>query len=121
MKRSPMRRAAPKPKREKPIVPKALGKSAPAYKRIARDQDHMARIAALGCLICGRPAQFHHVDVCTPKNAGPKVSDYIGAPLCPAHHLDDQHDSAHGYGGERAFWLRHMISIDLWILDKLRR
>lgn len=121
MKRSPMRRAAPKPKRAKPLVPKALGESARGYKEIPRDQDHMARIAALGCLICGRPAQAHHVDTVLPKGAGPKVTDYATAPLCPIHHLDDKHDCAHGYGGERAFWLRHMISIDIWILDRLRR
>lgn len=80
----------------------------------------MARVAALGCLVCGNPAQFHHVDILTPKAMGPKVSDYIGAPVCPTHHTDDKQDSAHGYGGERAFWERHRIDIRAWILRLLR-
>lgn len=120
LKRSPFRRSAQKPKRPGTLVPKRLGQSARGYKTIPRNQDHMARVAALGCLVCGRPAQFHHVDCCTPKGAGPKVSDYIGAPVCPDHHLVDQNDSAHGYGGERAFWLRHGIDIGAWMLKTLR-
>jgi hypothetical protein len=79
----------------------------------------MARIAALGCLICGRPAHAHHVDIVLPKKLGPKVTDYATAPLCPAHHLNDKHDSAHGYGGERAFWARHRIDIGAWIARTL--
>lgn len=79
----------------------------------------MGRVAALGCIICQAPAQFHHVDICTPKNMGPKVSDYIGAPLCDPHHDGNVHDSAHGYGGERAFWRRHQIDIGGFILATL--
>lgn len=110
-----------KERREKPLVPKALGESARGYKAIPRNQHHMGEIARLGCLVCSRPAQAHHVDVVTLKNAGPKVSDYLTAPLCPEHHTDNKHDSAHGYGGERAFWARHFIDIADWINKTLRR
>ncbi len=106
-------RRAAKAKRHASLVPKATGSSAPGYKAIARNQKHMAAIAALGCLICGRPAQAHHVDILTPKNAGPKVSDYFTAPLCPEHHTGDQNNCAHV--GERAFWLRNGIDIGAWI------
>lgn len=119
MQRKPMKRgtgfkAKPKARRAaNPLKAGTLGKSDKAYKAIPRDRDHMARIAARGCLICGAPAQAHHVDTLTPKNAGPKVSDYLTAPLCPTHHTGDQNDCAHN--GERAFWIRHNIDIAAWI------
>ena len=99
--------------RPEPILPKALGESVKGYKAIPRSTRHMARIVALGCLICRRPAQAHHVDILTLKNMGPKVSDYLTAPLCPDHHTNNQHDCAHV--GEREFWIRHGISIGSWI------
>lgn len=102
-----------------PLKVGQMGESAADYKRIPRDVDHMARVAALGCLICQRPAQFHHVDVCTPKGAGPKVSDFIGAPLCPTHHTDDKHDCAHGWLGERDWWETKGIDIGAWIMTIL--
>lgn len=96
-----------------PLKAGTTGRSAKGYKAIARDTDHMARVAARGCLICGAPAQAHHVDILTPKGMGPKVSDYIVAPVCPRHHTGDQNDCAHN--GEREFWRRHGIDIGKWI------
>jgi hypothetical protein len=116
VKRSPFR-PKPKPKRPATLVAKALGKSAKGYKRVPRNQEHMGLVASIGCLICRRPAQAHHVDILTPKGMGPKVSDYLTAPLCPDHHTGD--DSAHGAGGERAFWRRHGIDIARWLLNHL--
>lgn len=118
LQRKPMKRGnglKPKPKKRRVTnpVPKALGKSDKAYKAIPRDREHMARIAARGCLVCGAPAQAHHVDILTPKNAGPKVTDYLTAPLCPTHHTGDQNDCAHN--GEREFWKRHDLDIGAWI------
>lgn len=97
-----------------PLKAGRLGESDKTYKTIPRDREHMARVAARGCLICGGPAQFHHVDILTPKGMGPKVSDYIGAGLCPRHHTGDQNDCAHN--GEREFWKRHGIDIGAWII-----
>lgn len=97
-----------------PLKVGQLGESDKSYKTIPRDREHMARVAARGCLICGSPAQFHHVDILTSKNMGPKVSDYIGAALCPTHHTGDQNDCAHN--GEREFWKRHGIDIGAWVI-----
>lgn len=48
------------------------------------ERDHMARVAALGCLICQGPAEVHHV------TDGPgmdqRASHYDTIPLCPRHH-----------------------------------
>lgn len=107
------RAALKKVRKPNPMKAGTLGESAKAYKAIPRDTEHMARVAARGCLICGAPAQAHHVDILTPKNAGPKVTDYLTAPLCPIHHTGDQDDCAHN--GERAFWIRHNIDIAAWI------
>ena len=79
----------------------------------------MARVAGLGCWICGSPAQAHHVDILTPKKMGPKVSDMLVAPLCPTHHTGDQNDCAHN--GEREFWPRHGIDIGAKITSLLVR
>ena len=106
-----------------PLKRNALGESAKGYKEPVRNQAHMAKVAALGCWICGSPAQVHHVDCCTPKGAGPKVSDFITAPLCPSHHTGEgqagHKDCAHI--GEREFWPRHGIDIGKKITSLLVR
>ncbi len=122
---SPMRRTAfkahrPKTKAAPFLIPKNLGKSAKGYKKVDKAFAHMGKIADLACLICSRPAVVHHVDILMAKGMGPKVTGYLTAPLCPDHHVFNVHDSAHGYGGERAFWYRHGIDIGWWILHILR-
>ena len=46
---------------------------------------HMARIAAMPCLVCGQAATVHHV---TATRQGVRItrSDFLTAPLCPVHH-----------------------------------
>lgn len=52
----------------------------------AADRAHFAKVAALGCLVCGAPATIHH---CTGSahHMGrlPKRHDRV-VPLCPMHH-----------------------------------
>ena len=65
------------------------------------ERDHMARVAGLGCLVCGaRPVVVHHV-VGSAHTMGrlPKRHDRV-APLCKRHH-DVQHgprESVHAIG-----------------------
>ena len=47
------------------------------------ERDHMGRVAELGCLICRRPAQVHHV---RGGGMGRKSSNYDTFPLCFHHH-----------------------------------
>jgi hypothetical protein len=101
------------------MIPKRRGYSK-VRKGPARNQEHMGRIAQLGCLICGDVAQAHHVDVVTMKNMGPKVSDYLTAPLCFRHHQGSTYDCAHGANGERAFWSYYRVDIREWINRTLR-
>ncbi len=57
--------------------------------------DHKAFVCSLGCAICGRLPEFHHL-LRVPremlehsshgKYAGSRSDDMWGIPLCPAHH-----------------------------------
>jgi len=43
-------------------------------------REYMSRVAELGCLICGSPAELHHARTDQIKD------DYLIIPLCPDHH-----------------------------------
>lgn len=50
----------------------------------AAEKRHLSKIAALGCIICGAPANIHH-----PRFAcgmSQRASNWLVIPLCPAHH-----------------------------------
>lgn len=51
----------------------------------AAGKRHMARIAEMPCLVCGRQATVHHV---TASIHGGRFSrsDMLVVPLCPVHH-----------------------------------
>ena len=46
-------------------------------------------VAALGCVVCGQPAQIHHVR----QDASARDDRYV-LPLCPAHHTNGGHGVA---------------------------
>jgi hypothetical protein len=66
---------------------------------------HMARVAAMGCIICGGPAEVHHV-----RTGNMGRDDARVAPLCPFHHRDSRM-GFHGLGSERAFYTEWGISL----------
>ncbi len=78
-------------------------------------QDYMNRVAELGCWICSRPANLHHIT--TGVGMSQRASDYDVIPLCPDHH---QHG---GYGvaihAGKKEWERRYGS-ELEILKKVR-
>ena len=53
---------------------------------------HWDRVAALGCVCCGRPAEIAHAHGGTLKDRGlyrakgKKPSDWLVLPVCPEHH-----------------------------------
>lgn len=63
----------------------------------------MARVAALGCVICRRlgmgpqPAEVHHIR--TGVGVGRRARDDQVLPLCPAHHRGNA--GLHGLGRKR--------------------
>jgi hypothetical protein len=48
------------------------------------DSAYLDAVAALGCCLCGQPAQIHHVRA--GEGAGQRASDYRSIPLCQKHH-----------------------------------
>ena len=48
------------------------------------EKQHLTRVAELGCVICQRPANIHHL--LRGKGTGQKASHYETIPLCHEHH-----------------------------------
>ena len=48
------------------------------------EKDYMSRVADLGCICCGQPAELHHPRKHT--GLGLRSSNYDVIPLCPNHH-----------------------------------
>jgi DNA recombination protein Rad52 len=73
--------------------------------RRARDQEHLAFIGSLPCLICARtPAQAHHLRFVQPRSMGSKPSDEWTVPLCLLHHR-----ALHDAGNEEKWWQEHGV------------
>ena len=69
-------------------------------KRATREERvHMGLVAELGCIICRRPAEVHHV-----AGHGVRASHYETIPLCPDHHRNTN-DCVHA--GRRTFEARY--------------
>jgi DNA recombination protein Rad52 len=65
-----------------------------------RDREHLKRVAAQPCLVCGRnPAQAHHLTFAQPRARSLKVSDEWTVPLCALHHR-----ALHDHGNELTWW-----------------
>jgi len=48
------------------------------------EKDHMGRVAGLGCLVCGMPAEVHHIR--DGVGMSQRSSNYLTVPLCYEHH-----------------------------------
>lgn len=62
----------------------------------------MQRVADLGCLICGQPAELHHVR--EGQGAAQRAQDALVVPLCPDHHRGND-----GIHSRKTFYLRHKL------------
>lgn len=98
MKRSPFNRGKPlKAKtRMRPVSPKRKAYKASDEGKAGRA--HMADVSTVGCLICGAPAEVHHLPY-------PRC-DFRTVPLCPPHHKTEYGPQAYHYS-RRNFNARH--------------
>lgn len=65
-----------------------------------RNNEHLRRVAAQPCLVCGRaPSQAHHLRFAQPRALSRKVSDEFTVPLCALHHQE-----LHQRGNEVMWW-----------------
>lgn len=73
---------------------------------------HIERLVAMGCLICQRPAIYHHSLLFRPRN------HQYGVPLCPDHH-NMTNDSVHMMGDEEEFFKKHGIAdVKKWVMTQ---
>jgi hypothetical protein len=49
-------------------------------------QRHFARVAELGCIVCGAPCELHHVTAYADRMGRISRSDERVVGLCPTHH-----------------------------------
>ena len=61
------------------------------------ESDHMGEVAALGCIICQRPAEVHHIG-----NQGVRATAWQTIPLCDFHHRHGNCGEA-VHSGRRSF------------------
>lgn len=80
------------------------------------ERDHMARVAALDCIICALPAEIHHIT--TGVGMGQRASHYDTIPLCHFHHRTGGHGVAI-HAGKRTW--EEKFGTELELLEKVRR
>ena len=79
----------------------------PKKNATAKEKRYMGRVAELGCLVCGSPAQIHHIR--EGQGIAMKASNFLVIPLCYMHHLGDF--SIHN--SKREFEAVHGSELDL--------
>lgn len=72
-------------------------------------------MAALGCIVCGLPAEIHHLKFQT--GIGRKAGPYDTIPLCPAHHRTGGYGVAYHAGP--AAW-EHTFGRQTELLERVR-
>lgn len=119
MRRTPLKAKRDRPRRSEGRVTHARIRPKAGAAPTAEEQRHMARVAALPCLVCGvRPVTLHHVTSDGTKRIS--RSHKRVTPLCPRHHLI-QHGpresvEALGHAGfYREHWVHLLVEADrLW-------
>ncbi len=111
MKRTPFIRKEPPPLKKVELARKTpIRKRSPKRAKYMASPEreagvaHMLAVKALGCMICGAPAEFHH--------EGKPRNDFRGLPLCPRHHKTEFGPGAYHYS-PKAFYALHGPSEEL--------
>jgi hypothetical protein len=102
------------------MAPVAIAAPQPAQRSTGRataaERAHMGRVAGLGCLLCGMPAEVHHIR--EGQGMAQRASNWLTVPLCPEHHRGMS--GLHGLG-ERGFERRYRLSeLDLLAMTSER-
>lgn len=113
MKRSPIKPRRDKPRRnDSRITHTRMHRK--SISKTAEEAEHLGRVASMGCLVCQRPAQVHHV---VSDGYQRLTRDHRRAvALCAEHHTDGP-NAVHRIG-HRAF--NELYNLDLLeIADRL--
>ena len=90
------------------------------------EKDHLDAVAALGCLVCGAPANIHHLrrnpETGQHLGMGQRASHFHVIPLCQFHHQTGGFGIAF-HAGPREWERLHGTETELWTLTQnlLRR
>ena len=84
--------------RKTPLARKHPGTRSRTPKR-TRDFEYLAKVRALGCCICGRDAEAHHIR--SGYGTSQRASDLEAIPLCPKHHREGPEGVAFHAGPRR--------------------
>lgn len=95
-----------------------------ANKKVATkaEREHMSKVASLGCLVCQRPANVHHIRPIG-LGIGNRSSHYETIPLCHDHHQgqfsihNSKQEFEDKYGTEQE--LLNKTLMELEILEKV--
>ena len=75
-----------------------------------RDVRYLAYVRGKPCLVCGSPADAHHIQFAQPRGLGRKTGDQYAVPVCRRHHVD-----LHTGGvGEKTWWALQGINPVTW-------
>ena len=77
------------------------------------EREHMNRIAGMGCVICERPAEIHHIRQGMGLGQRAKVIGGV-IPLCPDHHRNGGHGVAI-HAGRKTWEAKYGTEQDLLI------
>jgi len=72
------------------------------------DRRYMRAVARMGCCLCGKPAEIHHV-----RRMGAKRDHRQIIPLCPRHHRNGGHGVAI-HAGRETWEAKHGAELD-WL------
>lgn len=114
--RKPLNRVRPTPRRNDGRVQQERLRAKAGDKATPLEREHMARVASLPCLVCGRAATVHHVTGYADRAGRPARSHKCVVPLCPMHHqkvFDPKASDPVSVEGlnHRGFYLKHGIDL----------
>jgi hypothetical protein len=68
------------------------------------ERQHLSRVAELGCIICRRPAEIHHIRAGV--GMGKRSSHFNVIGLCPEHHRGIDHPNTPSIHLDKANFIR---------------
>lgn len=74
------------------------------------EKRHLDRVASLGCIVCGSPAEVHHIR--TSFGMSQRASNYLTVPLCPFHHRQGGFGEAI-HAGQKQFEMQYGAELSL--------
>jgi hypothetical protein len=69
---------------ERNLHPSVAGQKTDMKAKTKAETEHMGRVASLGCIICGKDAEIHHIT--GGKSLSQRASHFEVLPLCFEHH-----------------------------------